>query len=169
MENSGLDWPQFFSSALSVIWRMRNDFVFNSTPRNPTRIWGFIRALGMEEIATDTSLGSSFSSLQGQLVDMFAGSSSRNSLHRWDKPPEGWVKQNVDGALRSDLLGSCGGVLRDADGVWKLGFSRNLGDVSYPNVFLIELLAVQIAMNLVISRDFPQVIIESDSQDVIDF
>lgn len=32
------------------------------------------------------------------------------------------------------------GVVRDAEGAWVVGFSRHLGDLVSPNVFLIELL-----------------------------
>lgn len=99
---------------------------------------------------------------------MFAGVRVQVSVQRWVKPPEGWSKFNVDGALTADRLASCGGVLRNEDGVWKMGFNRNLGDMNISNAFLVELFAVQTAMDLVISLDFPQVIIESDSQEVVD-
>lgn len=72
-----------------------------------------------------------------------------------------------DVALNIDRVASFGGVVRDVEGVWKIGFNRNLGDFYSPNVFLVELLAVQSAINLIINLDFPQVIVESDSIDVV--
>lgn len=47
---------------------------------------------------------------------------------RWSPPPLGWVKCNTDGSVRgSDRLAACGGVCRDSNGQWLLGFSHNSG------------------------------------------
>lgn len=52
----------------------------------------------------------------------------------------------------------------DESGSWKIGFSRNLGDmVLSNNAFVVELLAIKSGLDLIISMDLPQVIIESDS------
>lgn len=49
----------------------------------------------------------------------------------WLKPPEGWIKLNVDGALRRSLkVARCGGILCDEDGRWLGGFYRFLNDCS---------------------------------------
>lgn len=44
-----------------------------------------------------------------------------------------------------------------------MGFSRNLGSMNISNAFLVELLAVQHAMDFVISLSLPHVIIECDA------
>lgn len=77
-------------------------------------------------------------------------------MQHWAKPPEGWVKFNVDGALTAENLASCGGAIRDAAGMWKMGFTRNLGTMNISNAFLVELLVVQTAMELVISLSLPE-------------
>lgn len=58
-------------------------------------------------------------------------------------------------------------MTRGAANDWRRGFSRNLGDLSLPNVFLVELLAVQATVNLITSLDIPQAIIECDSLQVV--
>lgn len=66
----------------------------------------------------------------------------------WIKSDPGWVKVKVNGAVSSSLVSSCGGVIRDAEGKWVKGFSRNLGTMATTNVFLTELLAVATAVEL---------------------
>lgn len=165
MADFDLDWPRFFGSALSAIWRARNDMVFSGTPHTVSRIWGFIRALGMEDIVNEATLGPWLS----QQPDDFARRPCGSRTQQWRRPPEGWLKFNVDGALSSSCQASCGGVVRDGLGIWKLGFSHNLGDLTYSNVFVVELLAIKYALDLIISLELPQIIIESDSLEVVQF
>ncbi|KAK8667737.1 hypothetical protein V6N13_105218 [Hibiscus sabdariffa] len=45
----------------------------------------------------------------------------------WLPPDLGWVKLNTDGARRhSDDSAACGGVLRDHNGSWLLGFAKKV-------------------------------------------
>ncbi|KAK8985696.1 hypothetical protein V6N11_068940 [Hibiscus sabdariffa] len=47
---------------------------------------------------------------------------------RWRKPSVGWWKLNSDGStVVGSGLSSCGGVVRDADGKWLIGFTRRIG------------------------------------------
>lgn len=46
-------------------------------------------------------------------------------------------------------------MIRGAAGDWRIDISNNLGDLSLPNVFLVELLAVQAVVDLIISLDIP--------------
>ncbi|KAI9124584.1 hypothetical protein K1719_004506 [Acacia pycnantha] len=46
-------------------------------------------------------------------------------MSQWEKPDVGWWKMNVDGAVSMhSLKAGCGGVLRDAQGSWVVGFSK---------------------------------------------
>lgn len=46
---------------------------------------------------------------------------------RWCPPEHGWVKMNSNGASRGLLPpASCGGILRDWNGRWILGFAKKL-------------------------------------------
>ena len=43
---------------------------------------------------------------------------------RWEKPPKGWSKLNTDGSiLGSTSLAGCGGIVRNNQGGWVVGFS----------------------------------------------
>ena len=47
--------------------------------------------------------------------------------NRSSKPhSSGWLKLNVDGALKGQGEGGCVGVLRDEEGRWNMGFSSKL-------------------------------------------
>ena len=56
---------------------------------------------------------------------------------RWEKPPKGWIKLNMDGcASGSTGLAGCGGVMRDSHRELISGFSRHVGTT---NSFVAEL------------------------------
>jgi len=49
----------------------------------------------------------------------------------WEKPPLGWAKLNMDeDAVGSSGLAGCGGLIRDENGAWLVGFSRNIGSTT---------------------------------------
>ncbi|PNX62683.1 ribonuclease H, partial [Trifolium pratense] len=49
----------------------------------------------------------------------------------WKAPAHGWYCLNTDGAAKGiDGLTGCGGLVRDENGRWIRGFSRNLGIAS---------------------------------------
>ncbi|PKI54066.1 hypothetical protein CRG98_025560 [Punica granatum] len=48
--------------------------------------------------------------------------------HRWIRPPEDFFKFNTDGSSRGNLGAvGAGGLLRDVDGRWIVGFAQNIG------------------------------------------
>ncbi|KAF3951859.1 hypothetical protein CMV_022529 [Castanea mollissima] len=50
---------------------------------------------------------------------------------RWEKPPTVWIKLNTDGSSSGDLgLAGGGGVFRNEEGEWILGYSRHIGITS---------------------------------------
>ena len=47
---------------------------------------------------------------------------------RWDKPQSGWTHLNIDGlAFGNPVKAGGGGLIRDDQGNWVAGFSRNIG------------------------------------------
>ncbi|KAF7823562.1 heat shock 70 kDa protein-like [Senna tora] len=69
--------------------------------------------------------------------DAFVSKSKKSNVRMnrsivWDKPPARWVKLNVDGSVISkpDTISSCGGIIRNEEGHFVGGFTRNLGDCS---------------------------------------
>ncbi|EOY08092.1 Uncharacterized protein TCM_022414 [Theobroma cacao] len=86
----------------------------------------------------------------------------------WECPPIGWLKFNIDGAVRScpGHLG-IGGVLQDETGAIKLIFSKK---ASWGDANLAEVLAVRKAMVLFATSSWVNsnnIIIESDSKNVV--
>ena len=54
----------------------------------------------------------------------------------WERPDRGWVKLNIDGvASRPTNRAGCGGLIRNDQGNWLMGFSRNIGQA---NSFMAE-------------------------------
>lgn len=156
-----VDWSRFFASALWGIWRMRNDWVFSRSEPSVTRIWGFIRAMGMEQEVSRFVAWSS--SMPGEHRNTFDGSQGRLTTGCWVKPATWWIKVNMHGAVTGSLFACCGGIRRCDEGQWFIGFCKNLGDCAYGNSFLAQLMAISTAVEVVMDLDILQVIIESDS------
>lgn len=56
---------------------------------------------------------------------------------RWERPPRGWVKLNIDGSsLGNPGTVEGGGLVRDDSGYWLTGFSQRIGITSS---FMLEL------------------------------
>ncbi|MCI56884.1 putative reverse transcriptase, partial [Trifolium medium] len=49
------------------------------------------------------------------------------ALIAWKVPKPRWVSLNTEGASKNQLSAGCDGLIRDGVGVWKGGFSKNLG------------------------------------------
>ncbi|CAI0374979.1 unnamed protein product [Linum tenue] len=80
----------------------------------------------------------------------------------WSKPLEGWVKLNVDGSRRSEPPSSAiGGVLRNSDGSWIVGFSNKVGHAS---VLESEIRALRDGLSLAWTLGYHKVEVASDSQ-----
>ncbi|KAL5834370.1 hypothetical protein ACOSQ4_013867 [Xanthoceras sorbifolium] len=57
---------------------------------------------------------------------LFADIKDFISLLSWTSPLIGWLKINVDGSAANDII-SAGGVIRDHERNWVMGFSMNIG------------------------------------------
>ena len=80
----------------------------------------------------------------------------------WLKSNVDWLKFNVDGAtqLRSRRIGA-GGVLREHDGCWILGFTANMG---IGEVLDAEAWGMLLGLQMVVSITRGKLIVESDSE-----
>lgn len=132
--SSGVDWPWFYASALSTIWRMRNEWVFNQTPFSSQRIWSLMKSLGMEQKASSQTLHLS-PTIQGDQPGIFYCRAFRRTFSSWVKPYSRWVKANVNSAVRSTLGASCGCVLHNSEGRWLKVFGRK-GSLASANAVL---------------------------------
>lgn len=92
---------------------------------------------------------------------------SKDILISWKKPPEGWVKLNVDGSclMESGMIGE-GGIICNYEGKWHTGFVHNIcrGDL-----LLAEAWAALSGVQTTLTKGFTDVTLESDSQDLIEW
>ncbi|XP_024161517.1 uncharacterized protein LOC112168823 [Rosa chinensis] len=79
----------------------------------------------------------------------------------WKKPPEGWLKCNIDGAFKtqSDQSGA-GIVFRDSRGQFQAATIRPLQSITTP--FHVELHALYKAIRMVVGMNYNRVIFETD-------
>ncbi|KAL4367315.1 hypothetical protein GQ457_05G009200 [Hibiscus cannabinus] len=147
------DWDIMFGSLLWLLWKRRNDLVFNPT------FCGLDNTLHQGQRLLQESLRARSPVRVGR---MFAPWQSGLNV-RWCGPPISWLKVNTDGArsIRSGLA-TCGGVGRDASGNWCFGFSRALGVCSTLEA---ELWGVYEGLTTAWSLGFPRVIVEMDCRD----
>lgn len=144
---SNIPWSCVFPFLIWNIWISRNHIVFKDNIWSPTDLISVTRAKAVEFWA---SCGTS------PLVRL------TNIVHvRWVPPPLNWVKLNTDGAAKSNPgISASGGVIRDFNGSWILGFYRNIG---FSNSLVAELVALKDGLSLIIEHKFSHVIVESDS------
>ena len=56
---------------------------------------------------------------------------SRHIQIRWEKPASNWSKLNSDGSFVHNIgISGGGGLIRNSDGDWIMGFARNIGSTS---------------------------------------
>ncbi|KAF3956414.1 hypothetical protein CMV_018453 [Castanea mollissima] len=143
-------WSTIFLFAVWSIWLKRNAVVFHNKP---------------------FPIDLHFEALQ-RVKEFYCAANWKaptQSVHkpiRWEKPPMGWIKLNTDGSLSGDLgLAGGGGVFRNEEGEWILGYSRHIGITSG---FMAELWAIQDGLLLCVERNFQAVEIEMDAKVVCD-
>lgn len=77
----------------------------------------------------------------------------------WMRPDSNYVKLNIDGSAKANLVGA-GGLLRDCHGNWVSGFSVFIG---YGTSFSAELWGIIKGIQLALSLNIKKLIIETDS------
>ncbi|KAI0499520.1 hypothetical protein KFK09_017724 [Dendrobium nobile] len=63
-------------------------------------------------------------SLTFQSGNCFVNQSYGLSFHKWQPPPPGWIKINVDASLRGNYEAGIGGIVKDSRGRFLLAFGR---------------------------------------------
>ena len=85
---------------------------------------------------------------------------------RWEKPNTGWKKLNTDGSSVDSLgLAGGGGVVRDENGNWVLGYARNFGPV---NSCIAELWSLRDGLILCVQAQVQALIVEMDAKALVD-
>ncbi|KAF7824601.1 putative ribonuclease H-like domain-containing protein [Senna tora] len=79
----------------------------------------------------------------------------------WRPPEANMFKVNVDGSCwENDMSIRCGGVIRDAEKKWVMGFAKNLGK---GNVLLADLWGIRMGLQIAWNNGLSTITIESDS------
>lgn len=91
---------------------------------------------------------------------------SSASARIWRKPEEGWTKLNFDGSSKhSTGIASIGGVYRDHDGAFLLGYAERIGTATSS---VAELAALRRGLELAVRNGWRRVWAEGDSKAVVD-
>ena len=146
-----IPWNQLFLFAIWLIWKHRNHTVFRNSGPNPN-------------LAKEITLRS--------FEYFFCAAPDKRSVDRvtrpiqWSKLVAGWMKLNTDGSsLGNPGLAGGGGLIRNEEGTWVVGFARKIGITSS---FLAELWALRDGLNLCITCGIAAVEVELDAKAIVD-
>ena len=153
-KRDGVDWAAWWATASHLLWGWKNKEEHEVTFTRPRRPWSVVSAC-----------------VQNYQVAM---AMSRLSQHhdvetvevKWDPPTSDWICLNCDGAVNaSNKVAGCGGLMRNSDGLWLSGFSKQIG---YCEPLVAELWGVFTGLQLCRSRGWGKVIVQIDSKVVCD-
>lgn len=139
-----------FLTTVWSLWKARNKLIFDGQ-RPPAVITARLAIARAKE----------FQSVRHRDKIQPTNPTSRTS--NWMPPPTDFVKLNTDGSVIGDNAAT-GGLLRDAQGHWIAGFLMNIG---LSTVHDSELWGLRQGLFLALNLDFKQIIVESDSLEVI--
>ena len=147
----GTPWKIVFTLALWSIWKSRNDIVFNG------KGWSLKLAMDIVYQAKEYLHCVATPRLEARRV---------LRRIRWERPKQGWKKLNTDGSCSElhDLV-SYGGVVRNDDGQWVVGFSKRIGVTSS---FAIELWGIREGLKLCCNLNIHCLEIEMDAKSIVD-
>ena len=140
-----------FLFAIWLIWKTRNQFVFKGRSQYPN-LAKEIKARTLEYMHCTCS----FTVTKKWVL----------RRTQWEKPDTGWMKLNTDGASSGSFgLAEGGGVIRDEEGNWVIGYARRIGSA---NSFLVKLWALQDGLFLCLQAHIQAVIIKMDAKAIVD-
>ena len=83
----------------------------------------------------------------------------------WIKPPVGWLKLNTDGsAVGNHEIASGGGLIRNENGDWVMGFARSLGQTSR---IMAELWALKDGLTIASQLRITDICVELDAELIV--
>ena len=144
-------WNILFPVAVWNLWKSRNILIFKRKSQNPN--------LSNEIV--------------NQAVEFLCYVASPRSPTqvvtrgiRWEKPAMGWKKLNTDGSVLGRIgQASCGGVVRDDNGCWIVGFTRHIGTT---NCFAAKLWGLRDGLSLCLSLNISCLVVVLDAKAVVD-
>ena len=143
-------WSTTFLFAIWLIWQQRNHVVFRGKRANP-QLAKAIVAQAMEYTLCINRPNCNQPWVSKQIS--------------WERPDRGWFKLNTDGAASGPTnRASCGGLIRNDQGNWLMGFSRNIGQA---NSFMAECWALRDGLLLCLQQNLQNIVIELDASALV--
>lgn len=94
---------------------------------------------------------------------MYKKHPASQNKHRWKRPPEGWMKCNVDGSfLNENMISKAGWIVRDDTGSYR-GAVQAEGKIVHTSLES-ELQAILMALQFCWIKGYRRIIIEGDNQ-----
>ncbi|XP_028761232.1 uncharacterized protein LOC114719845 [Neltuma alba] len=144
-------WNKIFTLLCWLIWKNRCRKAFGESQEHPKELVNKCLFLLMEEEENGRTIHKVF---QNQARDQC----------RWTPPPTSYIRLDVDGSVSRNGMGACGGIIRDDQGAWLMGFQQKLGQAGSTTA---ELMAIQAGLHLCKTKGYSKVKLYSDSWEAI--
>lgn len=145
-----------FAVALWGIWKWRNEILFINKDRSD-----FSKAEWIHNLCSDDVAAFKKDSFMQKGLSSF----NLNSI-KWTKPPSGWFKLNSDCCYSGkNSVAGYGGTIRNGEGEWVIGYNGSCGVCS---IFSAEAWGVLKGIQLAANIGIQNLIVESDSKDIIE-
>lgn len=152
------NWALTFGLTLDILWRTRNELVFNQSHCQPLGVVHMIKKVATEVLQSQY--------MHGKMMKHQKDINMEPSIC-WKPPDTGFVKVNCDGAMSHDpRTAACGGVIRDERGNTVVAYAKYLGERSSLHA---ELWAIYYGVKLAKECGFSKLNVESDSILAINF
>ncbi|OIT39909.1 putative ribonuclease h protein, partial [Nicotiana attenuata] len=147
--NQYITWPIFLPFLLWYLWTTRNERIFHKSSPYPN----------ISKVINSTQ---EFLFLSNWSPTR---SPKRTILIKWEPPDVETYKLNIDGSCLGSLgKGGTGGVFRNSNGKWILGFSKGFANATNIQMEAMSLLQ---GLQLAIQKRLIPLVIETDCQDLI--
>ncbi|XP_019163602.1 PREDICTED: uncharacterized protein LOC109159944 [Ipomoea nil] len=145
-----------FAVTLWWVWKWRNEAIFKNLVKP--------LSVKVQQIRTHIEdINNSFARCMNPIPTV----DQSWKMLTWKKPPPGTLKLNIDGSVAPlSLTAGCGGVIRNSSGEWITGFIAKLGTCTPLEA---EAWSILKGIQFAIAKGYSNVLIESDSSDVVNF